>query len=83
MNIAQIEHTEQYDKARRDLQFDFGDFVLKRIHPLSDAIEEALPHRSQTGGKFPIACPLRLHASVIAQLIISPVMRKGQFTLPI
>lgn len=35
MNIAQIEHTEQYDKARRDLQFDFGDFVLKRIHPLS------------------------------------------------
>lgn len=40
MYIARFEETEQYDKARWDLQFDVGDFQVKRTHSLTNAARE-------------------------------------------
>lgn len=37
LDVARMQQAEQYNQGRRDLQFEVGDFVLRRTHPLSDA----------------------------------------------
>lgn len=37
LDVARVQQAEQYNQGRRDLQFEVGDFVLRRTHPLSDA----------------------------------------------
>ncbi|XP_077548537.1 uncharacterized protein LOC144161810 [Haemaphysalis longicornis] len=37
LDLARLEHSRQYDKGRRRVEFSVGDLVLRRTHPLSDA----------------------------------------------
>ncbi|XP_075539821.1 uncharacterized protein LOC142574669 [Dermacentor variabilis] len=37
LDLARLEHGNQYNKGRRPLEFAVGDEVLRRTHPLSDA----------------------------------------------
>ncbi|XP_072141317.1 uncharacterized protein [Dermacentor andersoni] len=37
LDLARLEHGNQYNKGRRALEFAVGDEVLRRTHPLSDA----------------------------------------------
>lgn len=37
LELARLEHCNQYNKGRRPLEFAVGDEVLRRTHPLSDA----------------------------------------------
>lgn len=37
LDVARLQQAAQYDKGRRDVQFQVGDLVLRRTHPLSNA----------------------------------------------
>lgn len=37
LDVARLQQATQYNRGRRNLQFEVGDVVLKRTHPLSDA----------------------------------------------
>lgn len=37
LDVARLQQSDQYNQGRRDLQFEVGELVLRRTHPLSDA----------------------------------------------
>ncbi|XP_040067013.1 uncharacterized protein LOC120840498 [Ixodes scapularis] len=66
LDVARLQQSEQYNQGRRNLQFEVGDLVLRRTHPLSDATRgftASLANRWREGGDLITAAVAAISAT--------------------